>query len=85
LYDTLDFQGGDLIEQAKLGGTHTICVVAVGLGLTILLLRARQAFVPFSKSGYKRQNAPLFTGVRELVFSETWLPVRGIPGNWASG
>ncbi len=65
----LDFQGGDLIDQAKLG-SHTIYLVAAAPGLTLLLLRARQAFVPFSKSGYKRQNAPLFTGVRELLFSE---------------
>jgi len=38
---TLAFQGGDLIDQAKLG-TLTGSVVAAGLGLTLLLLRARQ-------------------------------------------
>jgi NhaA family Na+:H+ antiporter len=37
---TLAFQGGDLIDQAKLG-TLTGSVVAAGLGLTLLLLRAR--------------------------------------------
>jgi NhaA family Na+:H+ antiporter len=37
---TLAFQGGDLIDQAKLG-TLTGSVVAAGLGLALLLLRAR--------------------------------------------
>ncbi len=37
---TLAFEGGDLVDQAKLG-TLAASVVAAGLGLTLLLLRTR--------------------------------------------